>query len=71
METNKTAAPHQQRVVDELADLQEKLDKLIAFEKTEKFQELELADRQRLLRQRDIMTAYANILGERIHAFPV
>ena len=61
--------PHQQRVVDELADLSEKLDKLTAFFKTEIFKGMRLAERSLLLRQHNAMFQYVEILKERISLF--
>lgn len=61
--------PHQQRVVDELADLSEKLDKLTAFFNTEIFKGMRLAERSLLLRQYSAMFQYVEILKERISLF--
>lgn len=61
--------PHQQRVVAEKADLDEKLKKLIAFLWTDAGIALETEERTRLERQCKPMKAYSKILGERIAAF--
>ena len=61
--------PHQQRVVDELADLSEKRDKLTAFFNTEIFKGMRLAERSLLLRQHSAMFQYVEILKERISLF--
>lgn len=61
--------PHQQRVVIEKADLDEKLTKLRAFFGTETFANLDDAEMERLQRQADHMSAYSEVLGERIAAF--
>lgn len=62
--------PHQQRVVDEKRELDEKLDKLKAFIQSEKFEsEVGGQERYRLIRQSEIMGEYSNILGARIAAF--
>lgn len=61
--------PHQRRVVIEKAELDEKLMKLRAFFGTEIFAELDDAEMDRLQRQADCMSAYSDVLGERITAF--
>jgi hypothetical protein len=63
--------PHQQRVVDEKKELDEKLDKLKAFIDTNPvFKTLPEDERSRLNRQFDAMAEYSNILAQRIMAFP-
>lgn len=64
-------APHQQRVVDEHADLLDRLRKLRAFIADEKgpFRSLDTAERRRLMHQEDVMTDLAIVLAERIAAF--
>lgn len=62
--------PHQQRVVDEKKDLDDKLDKLKAFIETNPvFKTLHEDERGRLNRQFDVMAEYSGILGQRIAAF--
>lgn len=61
--------PHQQRVVTEKAELDEKIGKLTAFFNTEMFANLDDAEIERLQRQADHMSAYSAVLGERIAAF--
>ncbi len=61
--------PHQQRVVTEKAELDEKLTKLTAFFNTEMFANLDDAEIERLQRQADIMGEYSDVLGERVAAF--
>ena len=66
-----TLAPHQQRVVQEKEELDEKLSKLSAFIDSPNFtitvkDENEIA---RLVCQEEIMTDYSEILAERIAAF--
>ncbi len=61
--------PHQQRVVDEKADLDEKLEKLGDSCNTPIFSGLEKAEKNRLNRQFLIMEMYAQVLGERISDF--
>jgi len=62
--------PHQQRVLDEHAELLERLNKLRAFtDGTPLFQGLPEAERLRLWRQRAAMVAYEQVLRERIEAW--
>lgn len=62
-------APHQQRVVDERAELDERLQKLMTFTCTPTFAALPGPERDRLAKQADTMAKYSEILGERIEAF--
>ena len=65
-----TYAPHQQRVVDEKTELDEKLKKLTAFIDTNTvFENLPEDEKTRLVRQESCMSEYSKILGERIAAF--
>jgi len=59
----------QLRVVQEKAELDEKLKKLIAFFETESYRQLLEEERDRLDRQCGAMSDYSRILGERINAF--
>jgi hypothetical protein len=62
--------PHQQRVVDEKKELDEKLDKLKSFIETSQiFSGLPSDERKRLGRQFDVMAEYSSILSQRILAF--
>jgi hypothetical protein len=61
--------PHQQRVVDEKLELDEKLGKLSCFADSEMFAILSANEQTRLLRQYSYMTMYSKVLGERIAAF--
>lgn len=64
--------PHQQRVVEEKAQNDERLSKLNDFiENNPVFLSKVLidAERLRLIRQRDLMTQLSQVLGERIAAF--
>lgn len=61
--------PHQQRVVDEKAELDGRLEKLLAFGKTDIFKGLPTDEQRRMQRQVICMTDYSEVLGERIHAF--
>lgn len=64
-----TLQPHQQRVVDEKRELDERLEKLNAFFRTPAFHGLEGAEQGRLGRQAGIMMQYSAVLAERIAAF--
>lgn len=61
--------PHQQRVVDEKAALDEKLGKLVPFFGTPLFAGLPEAEQSRLRNQARFMDGYSAVLGERIEAF--
>lgn len=61
--------PHQQRVTDEKADLDDRLTKLKAFFDTPIFAGLVPAEQDRLCAQSEAMGAYSQILGARIVAF--
>ena len=62
--------PHQERVVNEKKELDEKLDKLKAFIETSSvFKSLPDDERRRLELQFDVMTEYSSILSQRIAAF--
>ena len=62
-------APHQQRVVDEKNELDEKLTKLEAFFSNPLWATLPSDEQARLSRQSEVMREYSDILGERIAAF--
>ena len=62
-------APHQQRVVDEKYELDEKREKLGTFKGTALFASLPWQEQERLNTQAHIMTMYSAVLGERIAAF--
>lgn len=61
--------PYQQRVVDEQAELNEKLVKLIQFTATETHHKLDQRGRDLLVEQQGAMAAYNNILADRIAGF--
>lgn len=62
--------PHQQRVVDEKAELDERLQKLDAFIKgSPVFAGLASEEQLRMVRQATAMSSYSEVLGERIAAF--
>jgi len=62
--------PHQQRVVDEKKELDEKATKLSDFIGTNPiFDSIDAAEQERLKEQCEIMWEYSEILGRRIDAF--
>lgn len=61
--------PHQQRVVDEKAELSDKLDKLETFVGGAVYASLPAPEQTRLSRQILIMQLYEQVLSERISAF--
>jgi hypothetical protein len=63
--------PNQQRVVDEKAELDSRLEKFNLFFGTATFAFLPDEEKERLFQQQAHMSAYSRILGERIAAFPV
>lgn len=60
---------HELRVVEEKADLDDKLKKLQKFVFSETFSSLDLGERWRLTTQCHIMTEYSAILTARISEF--
>ena len=64
--------PHEERVITEHAELDDKLRKLTVFISTHAtFQDFPLAEKERLVQQRRAMRNYLRILKERIDNFPV
>lgn len=64
-------APHQERVVNEKTELDEKLTKLTAFTTMQNaiYAALPREEQARLIQQREVMREYSEILGQRIAAF--
>lgn len=63
-------APHQERVVNEKRELDEKLTKLDSFVRENPlYWTLDGAEQGRLLDQQRYMRKYSEVLGERIEAF--
>lgn len=60
---------HQERVVAEKAELDEKHTKLVDFFQSDTFKSLPVDEQARLSRQSKVMGEYSNILSERIAAF--
>lgn len=69
MSLPETMQPHQQRVIDEKTELDERLSKLSAFLEGAIFSGLSIDEQTRLRRQADYMTQYSQVLAERIAAF--
>lgn len=61
--------PHQQRVVDEKAELERRLTGLRAFIAGTTFPLVDREERRRLMKQEILMTELAELLAERIAAF--
>ena len=61
--------PHQQRVVEEKEELDEKRQRLVEFKNTDLFASLPWQEQERLNTQAHIMTMYSAVLGARIAAF--
>lgn len=61
--------PHQQRVVDEKAELDVKLEALRAFLRGSLFETLNVSERSRLRKQAEIMNQYSQVLAQRIAHF--
>lgn len=62
-------APHQERVVTEKRELDEKLGKLGVFLGTTLYHSLPADEQDRLSRQYSLMRGYSDVLGERIDNF--
>lgn len=62
-------APYQQRVVDELADLNERRRLLSKFILSDTFTKVPNIERILLTEQQDAMTMYSTVLTNRIHYF--
>lgn len=66
-----TIPPHQQRVIAEKAELDEKLSKLLAFFDSETYKAIPGQDQQMLQQQSVSMEHYSEILGMRIEGFGI
>ena len=60
--------PHEQRVVEEKAELDTRLGNLIPFLSSDTCHALPFDERNRLKRQAVVMSEYSTILGERVAA---
>lgn len=65
----KALQPHQQRVVAEKAELDDRLDKLGIFIGSDLFNKLPESEKELLYRQHVAMQGYSEILETRIHGF--
>lgn len=65
----KELQPHQQRVVEERTELEDKLGKIHAFITSEKFASIPDDEQGRLVLQHKLMESYALVLEQRIAAF--
>lgn len=66
----KALPPHQQRVLDEKRELDERLSKLDAFILDNPlYRQLTTSEQDRMARQSEAMAAYSGVLGERIASF--
>lgn len=61
--------PHQQRVVDESNEVNERAKKLADFSETDAFRALDPEEIRRLNRQLNILELYCDVLRDRIEAF--
>lgn len=61
--------PHQQRVLDEKTELDQKLADLLEFSKTSEFDSLDEVEQKKLVRQSVVMCDYSRALSDRINGF--
>lgn len=61
--------PHQQRVVAEKAELDERIEKLNSYFEQPHFRSLHTDEQARMLHQAVLMEYYSKVLGDRIEAF--
>ena len=61
--------PYQERVVNEQADLQDKLDKLDIFIRGDRFSSIPMDEQLRMEQQKHFMHGYNEVLKQRIEAF--
>ena len=69
MAKQKILEPYQQRVVEEKADLDGKITRLMDFINSEDFKPVNTVEKTRLEQQFHVMLTYSKILRERIHNF--
>jgi hypothetical protein len=65
----KTLEPHQERVVQEKRELDERLAKLTSFMDGPIYPTIDRDERFRIMHQRYVMREYSDVLGYRIAAF--
>jgi hypothetical protein len=61
--------PHQERVITERDDLQQKIKALDRFTGSDTFRSLKLKEQYRMVRQLNHMRSYCEVLNERIEDF--
>jgi hypothetical protein len=61
--------PHQERVLEERRELDEKIHKLTVFIASARIAQVSLAESRRLYQQLQIMLDYSRVLQDRINAF--
>ena len=66
---NQLIEAHQQRVVDELIELNRRAINLTIFRNSDSFNQVDSGEQKRLIKQLDIMQSYREILNERINNF--
>ena len=66
---NQLLEAHQQRVVDELIELNRRAINLTIFRNSDSFNQVDSEEQKRLIKQLDIMQSYREILNERIENF--
>jgi len=66
---NQLLEAHQERVVDELIELNSKAINLTIFRNSDSFNQVDSEEQKRLIKQLDIMQSYREILNERINNF--
>jgi hypothetical protein len=66
---NQLLEAYQQRVVDELIELNSKAINLTIFRNSDSFNQVDSEEQKRLIKQLDIMQSYREILNERINNF--
>ena len=66
---NQLLEAYQQRVVDELIELNRRAINLTIFRNSDSFNQVDSEEQKRLIKQLDIMQSYREILNERINNF--
>lgn len=66
---NQLLEAHQERVVDELIELNRRAINLTIFRNSDSFNQVDSGEQKRLIKQLDIMQSYREILNERINNF--
>ena len=66
---NQLLEAHQERVVDELIELNRRAINLTIFRNSDSFNQVDSEEQNRLIKQLDIMQSYREILNERINNF--